>query len=79
MSRRCSISGKGALNGHKVSHANNKSNKITYPNLQSKRLFDSATGKWVKVRLSSRVLRTIDKKGLSATLKDLGKTLSDLC
>jgi large subunit ribosomal protein L28 len=79
MSRRCSISGKGAQNGHSVSHANNKTNKITYPNLKSKRLFDSATGKWVRVRLSSRVLRTIDKKGLSATLRDMGKTLSDLC
>jgi large subunit ribosomal protein L28 len=78
MSRRCKITGKGSQNGHKVSHANNKSNKITYPNLQYRRLFDSESGKWVKVRLSTRVLRTVDKKGLSATLRDLGKTIADL-
>lgn len=78
MSRRCSVTGKSAQNGHKVSHANNKSNKITYANLQSRRLFDSESGKWVNVRVSSRVLRTIDKKGLSSTLRDLGLKISDV-
>jgi large subunit ribosomal protein L28 len=70
MARRCAISGKGAQNGHNVSHANNKTNKVTYPNLKTKRLFDSEAGKWVKVKVSARALRTIDKVGLSAALRN---------
>ncbi len=78
MSRKCSITQKGRLRGHKVSHANNKTNKISNANLHQKRLFDSETGKWVRVKVSSRVLRTIDKKGLSATLRDSGLKLANL-
>jgi large subunit ribosomal protein L28 len=69
MARRCKISGKGAQNGHNVSHSNNKTNKVTYPNLKTKRLFNSDTGLWVTIKVSARALRTIDKKGLSAALK----------
>lgn len=78
MSRRCTVTGKGSQNGHKVSHANNKSNKITYANLHSRRLFDSESGKWVRIRVSSRTLRTIDQKGLSAALRDEGLSLKDV-
>jgi len=69
MARRCAISGKGAQNGHNVSHSNNKTNKVTYPNLKTKRLFNSETGKWITIKVSARTLRTIDKKGLAATLR----------
>ncbi len=78
MSRRCSISGKGSQVGHKVSHANNKSNKVTYANLHSRRLYDSESGKWVRITVSSRTLRTIDQKGLSSALRDAGLTLKDV-
>ncbi len=78
MSRRCQISNKGRLTGNNVSKANNKRKKVFNANLQNKRLFDSESGKWVKVKVSSRILRTIDKKGLSATLKDNGLTLADI-
>ena len=78
MSRKCQISNKGSLRGNKVSHANNKSKKVSFPNLHTKRLFDTETGKWVRVKVSSRVLRTIDKKGLSATLKSNKLTLADV-
>lgn len=78
MSRNCSITKKGSLSGRKVSHANNKCRKISRPNLQSKRIFDSETGKWVRLRVSTRVLRTINRKGLSATLRDEGLRLEDL-
>jgi large subunit ribosomal protein L28 len=78
MSRKCKISGKGPQNGHKVSHSNNKTNKVSYPNLQTKRLFDSVQKRWVKVKVSARMMRTIDKKGLSAALKDNGLRLADL-
>lgn len=78
MSRACKISGKSALNGHKVSHANKKSNKISYANLHEKRLYDSESKTWFRVRVSSRILRTISKKGLNAALKDYGLTVNDV-
>ncbi len=71
MSRRCQITGKGRFKGNNVSHANNKSIKISHANLKVKRVFDSATGAWVKLKISTRALRTISKKGVSATLRDV--------
>jgi len=73
MSRKCDLTGKGRQNGNKVSHANKKAAKVWNPNLHKRRLFDSETGKWVTLKVSSRVLRTIDKKGLSAVLKEAAR------
>ena len=78
MSRVCSVSGKGLFKGNKVSHSNNKRRKTWEPNLQTKRIFDTESGKYVRVRVSRRVLKTIDKKGLSQTLRDNGLKLSDI-
>lgn len=78
MSRRCQISNKGNLKGNTVSHANNKRRKTWNPNLLTKRVFDSESGSYVRLKVSSRMLRTIDKKGLSATLRDYGMKLADL-
>ncbi|MCB0343660.1 MAG: 50S ribosomal protein L28 [Bdellovibrionales bacterium] len=77
MAKRCAVSGKRAQSGNNVSHANNKTRKKWNVNLHKKRLFDSESGQWVTLRVSSRILRTIDKKGLSATLKEMGKSVSD--
>ena len=78
MSNRCQISGKGAHTGNNVSHAHNKTRKTWNANIQTKRIYDSETGKWVRIKVSTRILRTIDKKGLSATLRDHKLTLADL-
>ena len=78
MSRVCQLSKKRALRGNHVSHANNKRRRVWQPNLHTKRLFDSESGQWVKVRISSRMLRTVSKKGLSQTLRDVGMTITDL-
>ena len=78
MSRVCSVSGKGLSRGNKVSHSNNKRRKTWEPNLQTKRIFDTESGKYVRIRVSRRVLKTIDKKGLSQTLRDNGLKLSDV-
>ncbi len=77
MAKKCQVSGKRALSGNNVSHANNTTRRKWDVNLHKKRLFDSESGQWVTLRVSSRVLRTIDKKGLSATLKEMGKSISD--
>lgn len=78
MARRCSISQKSKLNGFQISHAHNKSKKLWQVNLVQKRLFDSTTNSWVSVRVSSRILRTINRKGLAATLRDYGLKLDDI-
>ena len=78
MSKRCQISKKGTLRGNNVSHANNKTLRTWEANLHKKWLYDSATGQCVRLKVSSRVLRTIDKKGLSAALRSYGLKLEDL-
>jgi large subunit ribosomal protein L28 len=70
VSRRCQITNKGGLSGNHVSHAKNKRRKVWNANIQTKRVFDSETNKWVKLKVSTRALRTINKKGLTNVLKD---------
>jgi large subunit ribosomal protein L28 len=69
MSRRCIITNKKAQNGHKVSHSNIKTNHKREVNLQKKRFFDPETGRWIKLRLSAKAIKTITVKGFAATLK----------
>jgi large subunit ribosomal protein L28 len=78
MSRRCSISGVTHQNGNRVSHANNKTHHKFESNLQSKRLFVAELGKYVRVRVSTRVLRTIDKLGFIGALKKHNLTVADV-
>lgn len=69
MARRCDITGKKALVGHKVSHSNRKTLRKFYPNLQTKRFFIPEENRWIQVKVSTSALRTINKKGISETLK----------
>lgn len=78
MSRKCQISKKGTQRGCNISHSHNKTLRTWDANLHWKRLYDSESKKWVRLRVSARILRTIDRKGLAATLKDHGLTLKDL-
>lgn len=78
MGKKCQISGKAGQFGHRVSHANNKSKHLFRPNLQTKRIFVPEEGRYVRVSVSTRVLRTIDKIGLVATLKKHNLSLKDL-
>jgi large subunit ribosomal protein L28 len=63
MSRRCQITGKGVLTGNNVSHANNKTRRRFLPNLQETSLLSDALGGQVRMRLSTRALRTIEHNG----------------
>ncbi len=78
MSRKCQITGKKPLSGHNVSHAHNVTNKWQRPNIQKKRIFVPELGRSVRLKVSTRALRTIDKKGLTAYLRDQGLTLDDV-
>lgn len=71
MSRRCVLTGRIRQVGHNVSHANNRSKRVFNINLQSKRIFVPWLNKFVRVRLSTKALRTIDKFGLLETVKRL--------
>ena len=78
MSRKCDITGKRPLVGYNVSHAHNKTKKRQLPNLQSKRIYVPELGKWVRVKVSTSALRSIDKLGLAAFLRKNGLTLGDV-
>jgi large subunit ribosomal protein L28 len=70
MARVCEVSGKRPQVGNKVSHANNKSKRRFYPNLHTKRFFVAEENKWVTLKVSTKVIKTINLKGISAVLKE---------
>ncbi|OZI07674.1 50S ribosomal protein L28 [Siphonobacter sp. BAB-5385] len=72
MARVCQITGKKTQTGFNVSHANNKTKRKFYPNLQTKKFFIPSTGEWVQIKLSTQAIRTINKKGIEAVLKEVG-------
>ena len=63
MSRRCEITGKGVLAGNNVSHANNKTRRRFLPNLQETSLLSDTLGSSIRLRLSTRAIRTIEHNG----------------
>lgn len=78
MSQKCMITGKSPLVGNHVSHANNKVKRRQNPNLQWKRIYVPELDRAVRVRISTRALRTINKKGFLEFLKDNGLKLKDI-
>ena len=70
MSRRCELTGKGPLVGHKVSHSNIKTKRRFLPNLINVTLMSDALGRSVKLRISANALKSVDHRGgLDAFLK----------
>lgn len=63
MSRRCQITGKGVLTGNNVSHANNHTRRRFLPNLQDSSLLSDTLGLSVRMRLSTRAIRTVEHNG----------------
>jgi len=78
MARKCKLSGKAPLVGNNVSHANNKSKRRQMPNLQSKRIFVSELNRFVRVKISTRALKTVNSKGLMTYLSQQGLKLADV-
>jgi large subunit ribosomal protein L28 len=73
MARTCDLTGKRRLVGHKVSHSNVKTKMRQEVNLHTKRVFDPETGTTIKLRLSAKAIRTLDKIGsLSKFLRKYG-------
>ncbi len=78
MPRVCRLTGKKPLSGHNISHAHNVTNRWQRPNIQTRRLYVPELKRTVRLKLSTRALRTIDKKGLMPYLKSRGLTLRDI-
>lgn len=70
MSRICQITGKKMITGNNVSHAHNKTRRRFYPNLQTKKFYIPDEDKWITLKISTAGIRTINKKGVSAALKE---------
>ncbi len=71
MSRVCQVTGKRPLSGNNVSHAHNKTRRRFLPNLQSHKFWVESENKWIRLRVSTKGLRIIDKIGIDAVLKDM--------
>lgn len=70
MARVCQLTGKKTRKGYNVSHANNKSVRKFYPNLITKKFFIPEENSWITLKISTSALRTINKNGISAVLKE---------
>ena len=71
MARVCEVTGKKPMVGNNVSHANNKTKRRFLPNLQQRRFWLESEGRFVSLRVSTKGLRTIDKKGIEVVLAEL--------
>jgi large subunit ribosomal protein L28 len=71
MARVCQVTGRKPVVGHKVSFSNKKKLRRFNPNLQSKRFFLQEENRWIKLKLTTDAIRTINKNGLLATVKQL--------
>ncbi len=73
MARICEITGKRPRVGNNVSHANNKTKRWFYPNLQTKKFYIPEEDAWIILKVSASALRTINKKGISTVLREAKK------
>jgi large subunit ribosomal protein L28 len=71
MSKVCMVTGKRPLTGNHVSHANNKRKKRFLPNLHTHRLWSPQNQCYIKLKLSNKGMRIVDKKGIDAALTDV--------
>lgn len=71
MARVCQVTGKRPMTGNNVSHANNRTRRRFLPNLHTHRFWVPSENRYVKLRVSHKGMRTIDKKGIEAVLADL--------
>jgi len=71
MSRVCQVTGKVPVTGNNISHANNKTRRRFLPNLQHHRFWVESEKRFVRLRVSAKGMRIIDKRGIDAVLVDI--------
>ncbi|MBI2259988.1 MAG: 50S ribosomal protein L28 [Flavobacteriia bacterium] len=70
MSKVCQLTGKSVMVGNNVSHSNRKTKRKFYPNLISKKFYIPEEDSYITLKISTSALRTINKNGISACLKE---------
>jgi large subunit ribosomal protein L28 len=70
MARICEITGKTYMSGNKVSHSNHKTKRVFNPNLQTKKFYIPEEDRFITLKVSTEGIRNINKKGISACLKE---------
>ena len=78
MSRVCELSGTRANNGMAVSHSHIRTKKLQQANLQQRKLWWAEGKRWLNLRVTTRTLKSIQKKGLASYAKSKGIDLSKL-
>lgn len=71
MPKVCAVTGKKPMYGNRVSHANNRTNRRFEPNLHEKRFWVPSENRFVKLKVSSRGIKTINKLGIERVLADM--------
>ena len=71
MARVCEVTGKKPMGGNTVSHSNIKTKRRFLPNLQTKRFYFAEEERWITLKVSTEAIRTINKKGLAAVVKEM--------
>ncbi|MEX0810859.1 MAG: 50S ribosomal protein L28 [Chitinophagales bacterium] len=73
MARICDLTGKATVSGNRVSKSNRKIKRKFYPNLQKKRFYIPETDEWMTLKVSTKAIRAINKKGMYQYLRELEK------
>lgn len=71
MSKVCQVTGKRPMSGNNVSHANNKTRRRFLPNIQFHRFWVEEENRYIRLKLSAKGMRIIDKLGITAVLEKL--------
>jgi len=71
MARYCQVTEKKPQSGNNVSHANNRTRRKQKPNLQKKKFYLPSEDRWIKLTVSARGIKTIDKKGIETVVEEL--------
>jgi large subunit ribosomal protein L28 len=76
MSRKCQLTGKKANNAYSVSHSHRRTKKLQEVNLQWKRIWWAEGNRWVRLRISTKAIKTLEHKGINAFAKEAGINLN---
>jgi large subunit ribosomal protein L28 len=71
MSKICQVTGKRPISGNNVSHAKNRTKRRFNPNLHYHKFWVESENRWIRLRLSAKGMRIIDKKGIDAVLTEM--------
>jgi large subunit ribosomal protein L28 len=78
MAHKCIVSGVARQTGNRVSHAKNRTKHVFKANLQIKKVYVPELKKYVRIKVTTRIIRTIDRLGLTDTLRKYNLSLAEI-